>query len=90
MYIFFFFTKKNYIILKHFGQLLWGKNPPSIMFVLFGHVLQRSTLWVACFGNVFTALLSSDMTCPTSIREAPHLGEGKRFKEIFEVDEYLF
>ena len=34
---------------------MWGKNPPQ-------SCLQRPTLfWVACFGNVLTALSSSDM-----------------------------
>ena len=38
------------------------KKSTSITFVRFGHALQRPTLfWVACFGNVLTALSSSDM-----------------------------
>ena len=39
-----------------------GEESTSIMFVRSGHALQRSTLfWVACFGDVLTALSSSDM-----------------------------
>ena len=38
------------------------KKSTSITFVRFGYALQRPSLfWVACFGNVLTALSSSDM-----------------------------